>query len=290
MRQLPESTIDASLKHAIASRARQFASVRDAEQAALSGTLIDGLDRHHEWPVLRDSVIAAIRRHGYVVIRGIEVDEGRSLLIVSSTLGAEFDTYGPRHIVKRFRMSPWTTELSHTTRAGEFHTDGNVSEIPPVATVMQCEQEDPGAPEFAEQRVAHLPDLLERLRSGQRDDTDAASLLTDVDSVMAHERSSQVWRGRLVQHGMIRYHPQSLRIAAKRFNETFSTLNSAITAIARAAHNVSLPFHSDAGDTVIVSNRTALHYRGECSVRFIDFPTEFESRSVLVLHLREPTQ
>ena len=290
MRQLPESTIDASLKHAIDSRARQFASVRDAEQAALSGTLIDGLDRHHEWRVLCDSVIAAVRRHGYVVIRGLEVDEGRSLLIVSSTLGSEFDTYGPRHIVKRFRMSPWTTELSHTTRAGEFHTDGNVSEVPPVATVMQCEQEDPGAPEFAEQRVAHLPDLLERLRSGDRDDTDAASWLTDVDSVMAHERSSQMWRGRLVRHGMIRYHPQSLRVAARRRSASLSTLDSVISAIARAAHDVSLPFHSDAGDAVLVSNRTSLHYRGECSVRFTEFPTKFESRSVLVLHLREPTR
>ena len=290
MRQLPESTIETSLKQAIDSRARQFASIGDAERAAVSGTLIDGLDRHHGWPALCDSVIAAVRRHGYVVIRGLEVDEGRSLLIVSSTLGAEFGTYGSGHIVKRFRMSPWTTALSHTTRAGEFHTDGNVSEVPPVATVMQCEQEDPGAPDFAEQRVAHLPDLLERLRSGDRDDTDAAALLTDIDSGMAHERSSQEWRGRLVQHGTIRYHPQSLRVAASRHNESSSTVDSAIVAIARAAHDVSLPFHTNAGDTVLVSNRTALHYRGECSVRFTEFPTEFESRSVLVLHLREPTR
>ena len=289
MPQLPESKIETSLKQAIDSRASQFASIRDAERAALSGTLIDGLRRHHGWPALCDSVNTMIGRHGYVVIRGLEADEGRSLLIVSSTFGAEFDTYGPRHVVKRFRLSPWTTDLSHTTRAGEFHTDGNVSKVAPVATVMQCEQEDPGARKFAEQRVAHLPDLLERLRSGDQDDTDTAAWLTDVDSSMAHERSPQVWRGRLVQHGTIRYHPQSLRVAASRLNESSSTLDSAIAAIARAAHDVSLPFHTNAGDTVLVSNRTALHYRGECSVRFTEFPTEFESRSVLVLHLREPT-
>ena len=289
MLQLPESKIETSLKQAIDSRASQFASIRDAERAALSGTLIDGLRRHHGWPALCDSVNATVRQHGYVVIRGVEADEGRSLLIISRALGTEFDTYGPRHVVKRFRMSPWTTELSHTTRAGEFHTDGNVSEVTPVATVMQCEQEDPGAPEFAEQRVAHLPDLLVRLRSGDREDSDAAALLTDVDSGMAHERSSQVWRGRLVQHGTIRYHPQSLRVAARRLNESSSTLDSAIAAIARAARDVSLPFHTGVGDTVLISNRTALHYRGECSVRFTEFPTEFESRSVLVLHLREPT-
>ena len=289
MRQLPESTIETSLKQAIDSRARQFAAVRDAERAALSGTLVDGLDRHHGWPALCDTVNATVRRHGFVVIRGLEADEGRSLLIVGGTLGADFDTYGPRHVVKRFRMSPWTTELSHTTRAGEFHTDGNVSEVPPLATVMQCEREDPGAPAFAEQRVAHLPDLLERLRSGDRDDNDAAALLTDADLHMAHERSSRMWRGRLVQHGTIRYHPQSLRVAARRLNEPSSQLDSAIAAIARAARDVSLPFHTGVGDTVLISNRTALHYRGECSVQFTEFPTEYESRSVLVLHLREPT-
>ena len=288
MRQLPEFTIETSLKRAIDSRARQFASVRDAERAALSGTLVAGLDSHREWPAFCDSMTAEVRRHGYVVIRGLEVDEGRSLLIASSTLGANFDTYGPRHIVKRFRMSPWTTELSHTTRAGEFHTDGNVSEVSPLVTVMQCEQEDPGAPAFAEQRVAHLPDLLERLQSGDRNDNDAAARLTDVDSHMAHERSPRTWRGRLVQHGTIRYHPQSLRVAAKRLKESVSELDSAIAAIARAARDVSLPFHTGVGDTVLVSNRTALHYRGECSVRFTEFPTEYESRSVLVLHLREP--
>ena len=288
MRQLPESRIEASLKRAIDSRARHFASVRDAERAALSGALADGLDRHHGWSALCDTVNATVRRHGFVVIRGLEADEGRSVLIVGSTLGADFDTYGPRHVVKRFRMSPWTTELSHTSRAGEFHTDGNVSDVPPLATVMQCEREDPGAPLFAEQRVAHLPDLLERLRSGDRDDNDALALLTDADLHMAHERSSRMWRGRLVQHGTIRYHPQSLRVAAKRLNESSSELDSAIAAIARAARDVSLPFHTGIGDTVLIWNRTALHYRGECSVRFTEFPAQYESRSVLVLHLREP--
>ena len=290
MAQLPESTIERPVRQAIDARASQFASIRDAERAALSGALIEGLQAEPGWMALCDSVNTMVRRHGYVVIRGLEPDEGRSLLIVGSTLGGEFDTYGPRHIVKRFRMSPWTTELSHTTRAGEFHTDGNVSEFTPVATVMQCELEDPGAPEFAEQRVAHLPDLLERLRSGDRDDIDAAALLTDVDSAMAHERSPQVWRGRLVQRGTIRYHPQSLRVAAKRLNEPSSALDSAIAAIERAAIDVSLPFHTHAGDTLVVSNRTALHYRGACSVRFTEFPTKFESRSVLVLHLREPAR
>src|SRR5436305_38218 len=144
----------------------------------------------------------------YTVVRGLNADEGRSLLVVSTALGASFDAYRPRQIVKRFRMSPWTNELSHTIRAGDFHTDGNVSAIPPVGTAMQCEIEDPGAPEFAEQRVAYLPHLLERLASGDREDAEALAFLTEAETAMAHERSNEVWRGRLVQNDTIRYHPQ----------------------------------------------------------------------------------
>ena len=38
------------------------------------------------------------------------------------------------------------------------------------------------------------------------------------------------------------------------------------------------------GDVLMVSNTKALHYRGACSVLFTRFPTEFESRSLLILH------
>jgi hypothetical protein len=51
-----------------------------------------------------------------------------------------------------------------------------------------------------------------------------------------------------------------------------------------------VPFHTGPGDAVLVSNRTALHYRGACSVRFTKFPNEFDARSVLVLHLKEPAE
>jgi alpha-ketoglutarate-dependent taurine dioxygenase len=187
-------------------------------------------------------------------------------------------------------MSPWTNELSHTIRAGEFHTDGNVSPLPPVGTTMQCENEDPGAPEYAEQRVAYLPHLLQRLASGTSEDVEALKFLTETETAMAHERSSEIWRGHLVKDSTIRYHPHSLRLASKRLNEQSPKLESAIAAIHRGALDVSVPFHTHPGDTVMVSNRTALHFRGACSVRFTKFPTEFDSRSLFVLHLKEPSE
>jgi hypothetical protein len=285
---LPDTNIDLSLKRKIDAVAETFATVEDAETAALAANIAGPLLADHLWIAFCDLVASTIRQCGYIVVRGLNADEGRSLLIVSTALRAGFDSYRPHRVIKRFRMSPWTNELSHTIRAGDFHTDGNVSAAPPVGTAMQCEHEDPGAPEYAEQRVAYLPHLLNRLASGTCEENEAFLFLTEAVAAMAHERSPELWRGRLVQNGKIRYHPQSLRVASRRLNEQSAKLESAISAVHRAAIDVSVPFHTLPGDTVLVSNRTALHYRGACSVRFTKFPTEFESRSLLVLHLKEP--
>lgn len=284
---LPETHLGADLKHDIDTTAGTFRSVSDAEAAALAGDIAKPLLHNQRWIDFCNLVNATIDRVGYIVVRGLEPDEGRSLLVASSALGIAFDSYHPGQIVKRFRMSPWTNELSHTIRAGDFHTDGNISAVPPLATAMQCEQEDPGAPEFAEQRVAYLPDLLARLGSGDSRDATALAFLTEREAAMAHERSQNLWRGRLVHDGTIRYHPHSLRIAQKRLGGQPADLEEMIGTIHNAALDVSVPFHTRPGDTVLVSNRTALHYRGACSVRFTRFPTEFESRSLFVLHLKK---
>jgi hypothetical protein len=218
------------------------------------------------------------------VVRGFELDEGRSLLVAATTLGSGFATYGAGQLVKRFRTSPWTRELSHTLRAGDFHTDGNVSSVPPVATAMQCEREDPGGDDYAEQRVAHLPRLLHHLANDGPECAAALAFLTETETAMAHERSPAMWRGRLVRASIVRYHPNSLRVANNRLGRPPETLEAFIAAIHQAAMAVSIPFHTRPGDVLLVSNTEALHYRGACSVRFTRFPTEFESRSLLVLH------
>jgi hypothetical protein len=287
---LPEITLDPFLQLEIGAAAENFLSLGDAEAAALASKIAAPLHANERWKGFCEVVSLAIRNCGYIVVRGLRADEGRSLLIVSTALGATFDTYGHQRIVKRFRMSPWTNELSHTTRAGDFHTDGNVSDYPPSGTAIQCEEEDPGAPEFGEQRVAYLPDLLQRLASGDSGDAAAFAYLTESVTTMAHERSPKLWRGILVQNKTIRYHPHSLRIASNRLDAQPIALEAVISTIHRAATDVSIPFHTHPGDTVLVSNRTALHYRGPCSVRFARFPTEFDSRSVLVLHLKEPVK
>lgn len=287
-RPLPEIQIDTGLSRDIASLAGSFESLDEAERQALQADLAAPLRGLETWQAYSEQVRASIATSGYLVVRGLEPDGGGSLLVASCALGAPFDTYRPGRIVKRFRMSPWTQELSHTTRAGDFHTDGNIQTSPPCCTVLQCEIEDPGAPEYAEQRVAFLPDLLARLRTGDSQDTAALIFLTESEVSLAQDHSPELWRGQLVSDGTIRYHPASLRVAQERSKADEPELETLIETIHRAALDVSVPFHTRPGDIVLVSNRTALHYRGACSVRFTRFPTEFESRCVLVLHLREP--
>lgn len=285
---LPEVDVDRGLKATVDRLAASFGTIDDAETVALQSDIAAPLETVPDWLAFCGAVTSLIDRRGYVVVRGLEPDDGRSLLILATVFRGSFDTYKPGKIVKRFRMSPWTTELSHTTRAGDFHTDGNVSANPPLGTAMQCEHEDPGAPEYAEQRVAFLPDLLVRLGSGEQTEAAALRFLTEEEIAMTHERTTAVWRGRLVQNGGIRYHPHTLRIADTRLNVGRPDLESIIATIHRAAREVSVPFHTAPGDTVLVSNRTALHYRGPCSVRFTRFPAEFESRSLYVLHVKKP--
>lgn len=285
---LPELEVDRELKEAVDRLAASFGTVDQAEMLALQSDIAAPLRAKPGWLTFCDAVTSLIDKRGYVVVRGFEPDDGRSLLILATVFPGSFDTYKPGKIVKRFRMSPWTTELSHTTLAGDFHTDGNVSAHPPLGTAMQCEHEDPGAPEYAEQRVAFLPNLLARLGSGEQSDTAALRFLTEEEIAMTHERADAVWRGRLVQNGSIRYHPHTLRMADTRLHAGRHDLESIIATIHAAAMEVSVPFHTASGDTVLVSNRMALHYRGACSVRFTRFPAEFESRSLYVLHVKEP--
>jgi hypothetical protein len=284
---IPELQASAALSEAIAAHSAALGTVDEAELSALREDLAAALAAAREWQVFRATLAEAVGGLGYAVVRGLATDGGTSLLIASAALGAPFETYARGRIVKRFRMSPWTRELSHTLQAGNFHTDGNVAPVPPIATAMQCEREDPGGDAYAELRVAHLPRLLREL--GRRGQAGAAALafLQEEQVAMAHERSTSIWSGRLVEKGTIRYHPESLRVANARIGGDAERLEERIAEIHEAAMAVAPPFHTRAGDVLLVSNRRALHYRGACSVRFTDFPTRFESRSVLVLHCRD---
>jgi hypothetical protein len=254
------------------------------EQSARASDL-EGLPllASREWASFSADVRLTFAARDHVILKGLPVsDHGATLLLAARAIGSMFRTYRGGKIIKHFKMSPWTTELSHTTREGEFHTDLNAESSPPAITAMQCLDPDPGAPRYGLSRVVRLTDLLAFLE--EYDDTETLRFLTRETVTMVSDRSRLSWSGRAVEEGVIRYHPETLRAAARRSGHVAPELEDHIAGVARAAFAISEPFNLDRCDVLLLSNYRTLHYRGECSVVFKQYPTEFISRSVFILH------
>ena len=259
----------------------------ELESEAASGELTHRVQSWPaSWAIWTRQVQQLYLANDHVVIRGLPVTQDGNTLLLSSLVGGQrFRTYRGLQVVKKFRMSPWTQDLSHTTQEGDFHTDLNTETQPPALTAIQCLEPDPGAPQYGQNRVARLPDLLSHLtNTGQ---TEFARHLTETTVTMANGRERE-WHGTMVQGDSIRYHPTTLR-AARQTSEFAPVLEELIRTVHAAAIEVSAPFGLQKGDTLLVSNHRALHYRGECSVLFDRFPTDYRSRAIFVLHqLDEP--
>ena len=245
------------------------------------------LFRTRTWLHFVAEVRQVFQENDYVVIRGLSSEQdGTALLLAALTIATSLRTYRDGKVSKHFKMSPWTSELSHTIRAGEFHTDLNTEACPPAITGIQCIEPDPGSPLYGFSRVARLTDLIEFIkRSG---DERTQRYLREDTVTMLNDRSSSTWTGRIVEAGSIRYHPETIRAAARRSGHSLKEIEQRIAGVERAAMSVSIPFVLRRGDILLASNRRTLHYRGECSVVFRNYPMDFEARHVAVLHaLRE---
>ena len=236
-----------------------------------------------DWRRFRSEVCGVFDEHDHVVLRGfLPANDGATLLVAALLVGSSLRTYRDGKVCKHFKMSPWTTELSHTTRGGEFHTDLNTDPCPPAVTAIQCLNPDPGRPKYGVTRVARLARLLEYVTRDQ--EMNISNFLQEEPVEMLNDRSSSWWSGRIVEAGTVRYHPETIRAAARRSGHSLPDLEKKIDAIERAAMAVSTPFALEGGDVLLLSNHRTMHYRGECSVVFNTFPTEFESRRIAVLH------
>lgn len=280
----PEIDISPFLRRDLLDIAFAFESCEQAEARAVDGEIRDLVCRVQGWASFAANVTTSLRQHHHVVVRGMP-NELAVLLLTAAAAGNEFRTYRSNKVVKRFTLSPWTRSLSHTTAEGHFHTDLNTAPVSPRVTAIQCVDPDPNAPRHGELRVAELASLLSYLsRKGYRA---ALQFLCDDEAVMVSDTEPDAWRGCIVSAGEIRFHPETLRAAQRRFGHDGTALEQHLSQIKEAALAVSSPIHLDAGDILFVSNRRALHYRGACSVRFREYPSDFESRTVHVLHLMD---
>ena len=239
--------------------------------------------RSQSWRRFRADVRRVFEENDYAVLKGLPaVQDGAALLVAALTLGEALRTYRGGRVIKHFKMSPWTSDLSHTTRRGEFHTDLNTEPHPPAITAIQCLAPDPGSPRYGVTRIARLRHLLDFVDS-EHDERTRRFLRQDTVA-MLNDRSSLCWSGRMVEAGTIRYHPDTVRAAVRRSGGSLQAVEQAIAGVERAAMSVAASFVLQRGDVLLLSNRRTLHARGSCSVVFRDFPTEFDSRRVAVLH------
>ena len=241
------------------------------------------LFRSEPWRCFQAAVRRVFEENDYAVLRGLpSVQDGAVLLVAALTIGEGLRTYRSGKVIKHFKMSPWTMDLSHTTRGGEFHTDLNTEAHPPAITAIQCLAPDPGSPRFGVTRISRLRHLLDFV--DREHDAHTRRFLRQDTVAMLNDRSSMSWSGRMVQAGTIRYHPDTIRAAARRSGGPLQVVEQGIAGVERAAMSVATSFVLQRGDILLLSNQRTLHARGPCSVVFRDFPTDFDSRRVAVLH------
>lgn len=282
---LPELTLPASVKNALlAVTARD--TLESLEARALDTSLRRVLARElssPEWQAFLVELSQAWNRFDHVVVRGTTAlcDE-RIALLLALALDAGFKPYRGSKIVKHFKMSPWTTELSQSLRDGHFHTDLNTASEPPRITVIHCRVPDP-TPGYGVLRVARVRDLLAELRRRGADKVLRLLLRDTVD--MVDDRALGSWSGTMASESTIRFHPETLKAAQRRGANFIDPLEEQLDTIHEAALAVSHPIELGTGDTLLVSNVRALHYRGECTVQYLDFPRHFQARQIHVLHL-----
>jgi hypothetical protein len=285
---LPEVRVGAAVADAIREACHGPDALSALEAYARDGNVHCPFTQSEAWIAFARSVLAAWRVHDHVVVRGLSpLAEGGSLLLASLSLSGEFKTYRGGKIVKTFHMSPWTTDLSHTIREGHFHTDLNTEPLPPAVTAIQCLTPDPGSPRYGVNRVARVLDLLAYLE--EQGHPAVLRFLHETPVTMVNDRSQNAWSGTIVEDGRVRFHPETIRAATRRFEAAVPDVEAYLEAIHQASLAVSVPFWLDKGDILFVSNHRALHYRGECSVVFTSFPLEFQARAIHVLHkMSEP--
>jgi len=225
------------------------------------------------------------RNRDHVVVRGVPVEgDGATTLLLALAFDAAFKPYRGDKIVKHFKMSPWTTELSQTLREGHFHTDLSTAVEPPCVTLIHCRKPDP-TPGRGVVRVAPIRGLLAELR--RRGAGEALRFMLSDTVEMVDERAQGSWSGIISSESSVRFHPETLRAAERRGARFVDALERQLEVIRDAALAASEPIELGPGDALFVSNVRALHYRGACTVQYLEFPRRFETREIHVLHLRD---
>ncbi len=259
----------------------QALSVEDLERRAPMG-INPFWEDNNEWMALAHDVKELFAKFDHVILRGLPViDNGVMLLAAMSILTPRFMTYGDAgKVIKVIRVDPWSLDLARTAAEGYFHSDLNASVQPPALTGWQCAEPDPGAPSYGINRIARAVDIVAALR--RRGDDEVLHFLCEEQVAMANDRSPGIFIGQIFDGSQIRFHAETIRAASLRQGK--SAPEDFLEKIQQIAFEVSVPIVLGKGDMLILSNHRTLHYRGECSVVFRNYPRDFVSRKIYLAH------
>lgn len=178
-------------------------------------------------------------------------------------------------VVHRFKVLPYSHNLSEQASCGGYHTDFMFQPKPPEFIALLCIKPDPKHPFYGRNQVVHYDAFVEKIQSvyglSERDLLEIKAKY-DFSNYLAETPIIQKYDNRNIFKLHTSLMSESL-IQSIPFKNIIETVCSDI------AQDIVL----DSGDLLIVSNHIALHRRSECSLSFSSDGKTFKSREMVTI-------
>jgi alpha-ketoglutarate-dependent taurine dioxygenase len=252
---LPETAVDA----------------KDVSHFKRACGLIPG-DLLHGVNLMMGVVRQVLRDNGYVQIRGFKrTADARSILLLGHALGSVFDDLTHQASIVNVASPTVNAALQgNQTEALFLHTDFAMLTEPPAATIVQCCAPDPLGYPYGENGVSVARHILSRfygtsqLNLALNTPLPFAGTKPDGTTVLTMHPIMEL---RPKGDPLVRFHPSRIHHGFRTRGESVSPLElDALAAFQEMALKVRIGLSLDAGDVLVVNNRSALHDRGLCSL------------------------
>jgi len=218
---------------------------------------------------------ALLRSNGFAVLKGVpKTPDARGLMALACQIGEVFDN--------RQHQASTVIEASPTidaqlqgnqTEPLFLHTDFAMLETPPAVTIIHCRQGDPLGVEFGRNGIAIAQAIVSRyFGSALLDDFQSIPLPfggrtpSGEDIVLSSPLLLKPEAGSKLAR--VRFHPSRIHHGFRlRGGSPTKAETRVLRMFQRAAARVRSEIGLDAGDILLINNRSALHDRGRCTLR-----------------------
>ncbi len=178
-----------------------------------------------------------------------------------------------------FTTEPFSNDFSKNLKPGFFHTDFSAEKKTPNYIILQCEQVDPRFPYYGRNQFASVKKILNRLEELFPNITEKLLDMRLPYKFLDFADSEVSLLTKFGDSFQIRFHPGLVDYT--KLNESHFVDGNCITEIIEAvALEVCNDICLDRGDLLVVSNKSMLHRRGECTVRFHHSIRKWDGRRI----------